>query len=85
MFGMYAIPGTHRGGVSSARGPRQALLILGEVAPGPIGFGVLQAVASGQLSGLSMGGDGRMEISLTDRPAYHSCQVLGCGAAAADS
>jgi hypothetical protein len=40
------------------------------------------AVASGQLWGFSLGGNGRAEVSLTSRPAYTGCRVVGWGATA---
>ena len=41
--------------------------------------GVFEAVARGELWGLSLGGNGRAEISLTGMPAYTNCRVVGWG------
>ena len=47
-----------------------------------IGLGVFEQVAIGELWGFSLGGNGVPEVSLTDRPAYASSRVVGCGPAA---
>lgn len=44
------------------------------------GDSLIAAVRSGQLWAFSLGGNGRPEVSLTSRPAFASCRVLGLGA-----
>jgi hypothetical protein len=69
--------------VVDGRAPIPAgVVCLAEVADNDVGRSVLSAVARGQLWGLSLGGDGRPEISLTNRPAFTNCRVVGYGAAA---
>jgi hypothetical protein len=47
-----------------------------------IGRSVFDAVARGDLWAFSLGGNGTAEVSLTGRPAYMNCRVVGWGAAA---
>lgn len=47
-----------------------------------VGLSVLSAVASGQLWGMSLGGNGQREVSLTDQPAFASDRILGWGPSA---
>jgi hypothetical protein len=47
-----------------------------------IGYGVFDAVARGQLHSFSLGGNGRAEVSLTAKPAFTNCRVVGYGKAA---
>jgi hypothetical protein len=42
-----------------------------------IGRGVFDAVARGQLSAFSVGGNGRAAISLTGNPAFRNCRAVG--------
>ena len=58
------------------------VLCLAELDDNDIGRGVFEAVARGQLWAFSLGGNGKSEVSLTSRPAYTSCRVVGWGAAA---
>jgi len=44
-----------------------------------IGRSVFEAVVRGDLWALSLGGNGRAEISLTGKPAYTNCRVVGWG------
>jgi hypothetical protein len=44
-----------------------------------IGRGVFEAVARGDLWAFSLGGNGTAEVSLTGRPAYENCRVVGYG------
>jgi hypothetical protein len=44
-----------------------------------IGRSVFEAVACGELWAFSLGGNGRAEISLTGKPAYTNCRVVGSG------
>ena len=46
-----------------------------------IGHGVLEAVTRGDLWAFSLGGNGTAEVSLTGRPAYANCRVVGWGVA----
>jgi hypothetical protein len=56
------------------------VLCLAELDDNDIGRGVLDAVGRGDLWALSLGGNGKAEISLTDRPAFTNCRVVGWGA-----
>jgi hypothetical protein len=47
-----------------------------------VGLSVLAAVSSGQLWAMSLGGDGKAEVSLTDTPAFRTSRILGWGQAA---
>jgi hypothetical protein len=47
-----------------------------------VGMSVMAAVSSGQLWGMSLGGNGQREVSLTDQPAFASDRILGWGASA---
>jgi hypothetical protein len=58
------------------------VLCLAQSDDNDIGRGVHADVASGELWGFSLGGNGRAEVSLTSRPAYTSCRVVGWGATA---
>jgi hypothetical protein len=42
--------------------------------------GVFEAVACGELWAFSLGGNGKAEVSLTDRPAFTNCRVVEWGA-----
>jgi hypothetical protein len=53
------------------------VLCLVELDDNEIGRGVFDAVASGELWAFSLGGNGKAEVSLTDRPAYTNCRVVG--------
>jgi hypothetical protein len=44
-----------------------------------IGRSVFEAVARGDLWALSLGGNGKAEVSLTGKPAYTNCRVVGLG------
>jgi hypothetical protein len=55
------------------------VLCLAECADNDIGHSVFEAVARGELWGFSLGGNGRAEISLTGKPAYTNCRVVGLG------
>ena len=44
-----------------------------------IGRSVFEAVARGDLWAFSLGGNGTAEVSLTGRPAYTNCRVVGWG------
>jgi hypothetical protein len=55
-------------------------LCLVELDDNEIGRGVLDAVARGELWAFSLGGNGKAEVSLTDRPAFTNCRVVGWGA-----
>jgi hypothetical protein len=55
------------------------VLCLAECADNDIGHSVFEAVARGELWGFSLGGNGRAEISLTGKPAYTNCRVVGWG------
>lgn len=50
--------------------------------PPEIGLGMLDAVVRGELWAFSLGGNGKAEVSLTDRPAFTNCRVVGWGASA---
>lgn len=41
-----------------------------------IGRGVFDAVARDELWAFSLGGNGKAEVSLTDRPAFRDCRVV---------
>ena len=56
------------------------VLCLVELADNDIGRGVLDAVARSELWAFSLGGNGKAEVSLTDRPAFTNCRVVGFGA-----
>jgi hypothetical protein len=56
------------------------VLSLVELDDNGIGRGVLDAVVRGELWAFSLGGNGRAEVSLTDRPAFTNCRVVGWGA-----
>jgi hypothetical protein len=47
-----------------------------------VGLSVLAAVSSGHLWGMSLGGDGSREVSLTDQPAFATNRILGWGPSA---
>jgi hypothetical protein len=47
-----------------------------------LGVSVLAAVSSGQLWAMSLGGNSKPEVSLTDTPAFQTNRILGCGPAA---
>lgn len=55
------------------------VLCLVELDDNEIGRGVLDAVVRAELWAFSLGGNGRAEVSLTDRPAFMNCRVVGCG------
>jgi hypothetical protein len=55
------------------------VLCLVELDDNDIGHGVFEAVARAELWALSLGGNGKAEVSLTDRPAYANCRVVGWG------
>jgi hypothetical protein len=55
------------------------VLCMAELDDTPLGLSIFAAIARDQLWGLSLGGDGRPEISLTDRPAYTNCRIVGWG------
>jgi hypothetical protein len=61
----------------------RGLLMLAAFDANPYGDSALEVVRNGQFSGLSLGGNGRPEVSLTDRPAYENARVLGVGQDAA--
>jgi hypothetical protein len=44
-----------------------------------IGRSVFEAVTRGDLWAFSLGGNGRAEVSLTGKPAYTNCRVVGWG------
>jgi hypothetical protein len=58
------------------------VLCLVELDDNDIGRGVFDAVACGELWAFSLGGNGKAEVSLTDRPAFTNCRVVGWGAEA---
>jgi hypothetical protein len=58
------------------------VLCLVDLDDNEIGRGVLDAVVRGELWAFSLGGNGKAEVSLTDRPAYTNCRVVGWGAEA---
>jgi hypothetical protein len=58
------------------------VLCLVELDDNYIGRGVLDAVGRGELWAFSLGGNGKAEVSLTDRPAFTNCRVVGWGASA---
>jgi hypothetical protein len=55
-------------------------LCLVELDDNDIGRGVFDAAARGQLWAFSLGGNGKAEVSLTDRPAFTNCGVVGWAA-----
>jgi hypothetical protein len=55
------------------------VLCQGELDNTPLGLSIFAAVSRGELHSLSLGGDGRPEISLTARPAYTNCKIIGWG------
>jgi hypothetical protein len=61
------------------------LLMLAAVDQDELGDSVLQVVRDGQFTAFSLGGNGRPEVSLTDRPAYENARVVGIGQDAADA
>jgi hypothetical protein len=58
------------------------VLCFAELDRGWLGLSVLSAVASGQLWAMSLGGNGNVEVSLTDAPAFRTNRILGRGQAA---
>jgi hypothetical protein len=58
------------------------VLCLVELDDNDIGRSVFEAVACGDLWALSLGGNGKAEVSLTDRPAFTNCRVVGWDEAA---
>ena len=58
------------------------VLCLIELAANPIGRATLKAVNRGDFGALSLGGNGRPEVSLVNKPAFRSCRVIGTGAEA---
>jgi hypothetical protein len=56
------------------------VLCLCELADNDIGRGVFDSVACGELWAFSLGGNGKAEVSLTDRPAFTNCRVVGWAA-----
>ena len=55
------------------------MLCLAELDENDVGLDVFEAVVRGQLWAFSLGGNGRAEISLTGKPAYTNCRVVGSG------
>jgi hypothetical protein len=53
------------------------VLCLVELDDNDIGRGVFDAVAGGELWAFSLGGNGKAEVSLTDRPAFTNCRIVG--------
>ena len=47
-----------------------------------VGVSVFAAISSGQLWALSLGGNGKREVSLADQPAFRTNRILGWGPAA---
>jgi hypothetical protein len=55
------------------------VLCLCELDDNDIGRGMFDAVIGGELWAFSLGGNGKAEVSLTDRPAFTNCRVVGWG------
>lgn len=58
------------------------VLAFGQLDRSWVGLSVLAAVSSGQLWGMSLGGNGQREVSLTDQPAFATNRILGWGPSA---